>query len=163
MPLNFNLLMPSCAVVSALFTGQLNKGAHAIILVSARADSTVGPGGWRGQVEVFSENSRDVVEVQVRSGQQAAAPSRLVANPPILDLGVAEVGSSKTGTLRLANLSLDLVQWAARVEPSFFSLPQSSALLNPAQAVTLQVCFRPGAIGPCTAVLEFSSHPLKVA
>ena len=147
-----------------LLSGQLAKGAQAIIIISAVAGTTTttpGNPSWRGQVEVFSENTMDFIHVLVRPAAVAAA-SRVVVNPPLLDLGIAVVGSSKNGALTLSNPSVELVQWRASVEPSFFSLPQSSGLLNPGQAVTLPVCFRPGAVGPCRAALEFTSCPLKV-
>ena len=105
----------------------------------------------------------DHVEVVVRPSPGAAgSSSRMLVNPQLLDLGMAVVGSSKKGALTLSNPSLELIKWQASVEPSFFSLPQSSGLLNPGQAVTLMVDFRPGAAGPSKASLQFSYSPLRV-
>jgi hypothetical protein len=102
----------------------------------------------------------DYIDVIIRPA--AIASSRMVVSPALLDLGLAVVGSSKAGSLTLSNPSPELVQWRASVEPSFFSLPLASGLLNPGQAITLPVCFRPAAPGPCKASLDFTSCPLKV-
>ena len=111
-------------------------------------------------MEVFTENTIDHVEVVVRPCSVAA--SGMLVSPQLLDLGVAVVGTSKKGALTLSNPGLELIKWQATVEPSFFSLPHSSGLLNPGQAVTLMVDFWPGAAGPCKANLKFSYCPLKV-
>ena len=66
------------------------------------------------------------------------------------------LGSSSSSSLVLSNSSQNLVQWVCQLTPSFFSLPVSGGLLNPAQSVPLSVMFKPAAPGSHRATLSFS-------
>ena len=47
------------------------------------------------------------------------------------------------------------------MEPSFFSIAQSSGLLNPGQSVKLELTFKPAAPGQHSASLAISSVPVR--
>ena len=47
------------------------------------------------------------------------------------------------------------------MEPSFFSIAQSSGLLNPGQSVQLGLTFKPAAAGQHSASLAISSVPVR--
>merc|ERR1712059_59068 len=51
--------------------------------------------------------------------------------------------------------------WKAVVEPSFFSLPQPGGLLNPGQAVSLAIHFKPAAPGPQNSSLSLHCAPVR--
>ena len=71
------------------------------------------------------------------------------------------LGQSSSGEVTITNPSQELVQWRALLQPSFFSLPLSSGILNPAQSVTVAVLYKPAALGSHQASLTISSQLVR--
>ena len=56
-----------------------------------------------------------------------------------VELSCPRVGGSTSGQVTITNPGVELVQWRALLQPSFFSLPLSSGLLNPGQSGMLHI------------------------
>ena len=78
-----------------------------------------------------------------------------------LSMSSPRLGQSSSGEVTITNPSQDLVQWRAILQPSFFSLPLSSGILNPAQSVTVAVLYKPAALGSHQASLTISSQAVR--
>ena len=141
--------------------GQLARGGQAILLVNSRADCQIGPQGWKGLVEIFSDHSVDNISVAIKP--KCSPVNSLLVNPSNLDFGHVALGCQDRRSLTLANPSPDLVQWKGCVDRPLFSLDQPSGLLNPGQSVNVSVTFRPVNPGPAQAVLDFMAHPVRVS
>ena len=115
---------------------------------------------WRGQVQVYTDNSVLCVNVILGGG---------LSVPLIPDICQFQdclfprhpARQSANSSLSLSNTSPGLVQWRAIMEPSFFSIAQSSGLLNPGQSVKLELTFKPAAPGQHSASLAISSVPVR--
>ena len=144
--------------------GQLARGGQAIILVSAKQDSVVSSQGWRGQVEVFSEQTVDYINVLVKP-KSGLVKYLVEASPSSLDFGSVALGGKVQDrkVLSLTNQSQALVQWKAFVnDGDMFVLSEYSGLLNPGQTVNLAVAFQPAKSGYVDAVVDIISHIIKV-
>ena len=116
-------------------------------------EAVKGSQSWRGQVQVYTDNSVLSLSVILSGGESASQISvskKAVQFPPTCP------GTSATSSLSLTNTQQSLVQWWAVMEPSFFSISQSSGLLNPAQSVQLGLTFKPAAVGQHSAALSLS-------
>ena len=116
-------------------------------------EAVKGSQSWRGQVQVYTDNSVLSLCVILSGGESASQISvsrKAVQFPPTCP------GTSATSSLSLTNTQQSLVQWWAVMEPSFFSISQSSGLLNPAQSVQLGLTFKPAAVGQHSAALSLS-------
>ena len=142
--------------------GQLAKGGQAIILVSAKADTAVVAQGWRGRVEVFSEQTVDYINVVIKP-KTANIKCLLEASPSVLDFGLVSQGLNDKKVLSLTNKSQAMVQWKAFANGSdIFELSQYAGILNPSQTVNLAVAFKPAQAGPVSAVVDIISQIVKV-
>jgi len=153
-PVHWDLSWPSSKLTISPGAGMLSPHGQAVVCVQA----VPGQSNWRGQVSVYSDNSVDNVEVVVT----AVAPSTCITvSTDQVELGVAVLGSTTTGSILVTNPGLELVQWKAQVEPSFFSLPQCAGLLNPAQSISLPILFKPAAPGSHTARLSITAATVR--
>ena len=141
--------------------GQLARGGQAILLISARKDFPVGSQGWRGQVDLFSDQTVDSITVQIKSQQIQA--NKLAVFPTLLDFSELQLGSLERKSVTLSNPSPDLVQWRGCIDAAFFSLGQPSGMLNPGQSLSVPVNFKPAAAGIHRGVLDFTSHAIRVS
>jgi len=153
-PVHWDLSWPSSKLSISPGAGLLSPHGQAVVCVQA----VQGQPSWRGQVSVYSDNSVDSMEVVVT----AVAPSTCISvSTNQVELGAAVLGSTTTGSIVLTNPGMELVQWKAKVDPSFFSLPQCAGLLNPTQSITIPILFRPAAPGTHTASLSFSTAAVR--
>ena len=150
---SWELAWPPSVLAVQPSAGSLAPGGLAVVCVTALQ----GRGQWRGTVQLYCDNSVDSIEVCVSD----PCPPCLVASPATVELGLAVLGSTTTRSLTVSNPGDRLVQWQAQVEPSFFSLPLSSGLLNPGQEVVLAVHYRPASPGQHCAALALTSAPLQ--
>lgn len=67
----------------------------------------------RVQVSVYSDNIVDTMEVVV-----TPASTCISVNTEHVEVGVAVLGSTSTGSIMVTNHGLDLLQYEAQVEPS---------------------------------------------
>ena len=142
--------------------GQLARDGQAILLISAKKDFPTGSQGWRGQVDIFSDQTVDSIKVQVRSKQSQV--NKLTVFPVLLDFSELLSGSMERKLVTLTNPSQELVQWRGCIEAaSAFIISQPSGVLNPGQSVTIPVNFNPGTPGIHRGVLDFTSHAIKVS
>ena len=141
---------PSSKLSISPGAGLLSLHDQAVVCVQA----VPGQASWRGQVSVYSDNSVDTMEVVITAA--ATSPCILVSSNQV-EMGMAVLGSTTTGSILLTNPGQDLVQWKAQVTPSFFSLPQCAGLLNPSQSISLPLVFKPAATGCHSASLSITA------
>jgi len=153
-PVTWELAWPQSVLQVHPSEGSLSVGGTARVCVTSLQSSSHMSGPWRGSIHIYCDNTKDSVEVQVLEAPAVSLVPSIEILPRILNLGVAVIGSYTTGSLTLTNPGPRLVQWRASVEPSFFSLPQSSGLLNPSQRVQVSVQYRPAATGTHTALVN---------
>lgn len=157
---HWDLTCPSPYLSCSPPGGQLAKGGQAIILVSAGKDLMIGSQGWRGQAEIFSDDAVAYINVFIKP--HLASAQRLLVSPAVVDFGNQVLEFQEKKTLTLSNHSPDMIQWKGSMDPSPFSLGQPAGVLNPGQAVSVPVLFRPSTAGPCRATLHFTAIPFKV-
>ena len=150
---SWELAWPPSVLAVQPSAGRLAPGGLAVVCVTALQ----GRGQWRGAIQLYCDNTVDTIDVTVSDPR----PPSLVATPSTVELGLAVLGSTTTRSLTVSNPGDRLVQWRAQVEPSFFSLPLSSGLLNPGQEVVLAVHYRPASPGHHSAALALTSAPLQ--
>ena len=140
-------------------SGILEAGSEAMVCVEA----VKGGQSWRGQVQVYTDNSVLSVNVILSGGEVASQTSRskISVSSKAVSFPSTSPGLSANSSLSLTNTSPGLVQWRAVMEPSFFSIAQSSGLLNPGQSVQLGLTFKPAAAGQHSASLAISSVPVR--
>ena len=135
-------------------SGVLRARGEAVICVQAAAGQT----GWRGQLQVYTDNSRVSVEVNISPADPITkrAPG-LVLTGHETELSSPRVGQSCSGQVTISNPGQEMVQWRAVLQPSFFSLPLSAGILKPGQSVTVAVLYKPAAPGSHSAGLTINS------
>ena len=140
-------------------SGILEAGSEAMVCVEA----VKGGQSWRGQVQVYTDNSVLSVNVILAGGEAATQSprSQISVSSKAVSFPATQPGLSANSSLSLSNTSPSLVQWRAVMEPSFFSIAQSSGLLNPGQSVKLELTFKPAAPGQHSASLAISSVPVR--
>lgn len=148
-PVHWDLSWPGSKLAVQPGSGRLAPRAESVVCLKAEP----GAAGWRGQVQVYSDNSVASLEVEV--GEPG-----LVPQPRHLVMPATVVGSMTTAQLSLTNPAGCLVQWRAATQPPF-SLPANSGLLNPGQTVGLGVQYRPGRPGQHSASLSLSCQPVQ--
>lgn len=141
------------------YSGILEAKSEAIVCVEALK----GGQSWRGQVQVYTDNSVLGVNVILSGGEAASQSprSQISVSNKAVSFPSIHPGFSANSSLTLTNTTPGLVQWRAVMEPSFFSIAQSSGLLNPAQSVQLGLTFKPAAAGQHSASLTISSVPVR--
>ena len=142
-----------------MFSGILEAGSEAMVCVEAAK----GGQSWRGQVQVYTDNSVLSVNVILAGGEAATQSprSQISVSSKAVSFPATQPGLAANSSLSLSNTSPGLVQWRAVMEPSFFSIAQSSGLLNPGQSVKLGLTFKPAAPGQHSASLAISSVPVR--
>ena len=152
-------------------SGQLARHAQAMLVVSARQDApqaVLQPQGWRGRVEIFSEQTVDYINVLVKP-KPNTNKALLDISPECVDFGESNHSSLTRKELCVTNRSQFLVQWKCALagDPQHqhisYNVSQPAAgLLNPGQQVKVAVTFRPVTTGHITASLDFVAQIVKV-
>ena len=180
-------------------SGLLAPRGEAVLCVQAVAGGV----GWRGQIQVYTDNNLINIEVVISGRKLPSIPSiflsskakstsplnshislslyilfddfhspgdqpkvarvvpGLILSGKQLSMSSPRLGQSSSGEVTITNPSQELVQWRALLQPSFFSLPLSSGILNPAQSVTVAVLYKPAALGSHQASLTISSQVVR--
>ena len=140
-------------------SGILEAGSEAMVCVEAAKGSQ----SWRGQVQVYTDNSGSSVNVILAGGEAATQSprSQISVSSKAVSFPATQPGLAANSSLSLSNTSPGLVQWRAVMEPSFFSIAQSSGLLNPGQSVKLGLTFKPAAPGQHAASRASSRVPVR--
>jgi len=156
---HWDMSWPSSKLSLSPGSGILEPRCEAVVCVEA----VEGGPSWKGQIQVYTDNSVLNVDVNISGGVQSsqAKPSQIMVNHKQVEFNMTGLGQTSHNSLSITNTAGCLLQWRAVMEPSFFSIAQSAGLLNPGQSVNLGLMFKPGAPGPHTATLTLSSVSVR--
>merc|ERR1712098_920473 len=156
---HWDMSWPSSKLSLSPGSGILEPRCEAVVCVEA----VEGGPSWKGQIQVYTDNSVLNVDVNISGGVQSsqAKPSQIMVNHKQVDFNMTGLGQTSHNSLSITNTAGCLLQWRAVMEPSFFSIAQSAGLLNPGQSVNIGLMFKPGAPGPHNATLTLSSVSVR--